>query len=445
VTVRERAPLALIGIAALALACATYSDHLRVAHAEAERGDWSASEARLERVLGVDSRDELPETWNSETTLAVLERAMVLQAQGAWAESARDLSAAETELELIDLQLDTPGKIGSYIYSDSAEEYRAPPIERMALNAFNMMNYLALDQLRSAGVEARRYQVMRDYLEQVESHPHGRFGAYLAGFVFEHLGEWERALRYYEDALEDGPLESLRAPVARTAARSSWRGPEVEKSLARSASAAGPGEVPAELLVVLNLGRTPIKVPKRIPVGAAVGIAGTFITGDPRVLERSVLKVVVYPELEPVPSRVTAGRIRVDGRDVQPELLNDLAAEVRREYEKLKPRIIGAALTRMIARALAAEGARAAARKAGGEVVGILVALGTEAALVGLDKPDTRSWTFLPGRVLVARVPVPPGEHTVRVDLSGRGGGSREVPVSVAAGSYAAVVVTEPR
>ena len=233
----RRGAAACVGVFALGLACATYSDLLSGAHAEARRGNWSASEAQLNKVVGVSSREELPEGWSSQTALAVLERAIVLQAQGVWAGSARDFSAAENELEFIDLQLDAPGKIGTYIYSDSAEEYRAPPIERMALNAFNMLNYLALSQLRSAGVEARRYQVMRDYLEELEPHPHGRFGAYLAGFVFEHLGEPARALRYYEDALEDGPLESLEAPVARLAARSRWRGPEVSRSLARSDSA----------------------------------------------------------------------------------------------------------------------------------------------------------------------------------------------------------------
>jgi hypothetical protein len=62
---------------------------------------------------------------------------------------------------------------------------------------------------------------------------------------------------------------------------------------------------------------------------------------------------------------------------------------------------------------------------------------------VALDRPDTRSWTMLPGRVLVARVPVTPGAHSVEVTFGG--GGGRTVPVDIRAGGYAAVVVTEPR
>ncbi len=417
---------ALLCCAAIAAGCATYSDKLRAAHEAAARDDWRAAEQQINSMIGVSSRHELPETWNSERSLGVLERSVVLLAQGAWPESARDLSAAESELELIDLKLDTVGKIGTYVYSDSAEEYRASPLELTALNVINMLNYLAMLDLSGAAVEARRYQVMRNYLDTLGTEqPRGRLGAYLAGFIFERLGEADRALRYYQDVLEERKLASLDAPVAR-----------------RARLAPSP-----EVLVVLAGGRAPYKVPKRIPVGAAIGIAGTFITGDPRVLQHSVLKVVVYPELEAVPSGVSGGRVRIGDRAWETELVSDVSAEVTKEYDAIKPRIIGAALTRLIARAAVAEGAIAAGRQAGGagEVVGILAALGTEAALVGLDKPDTRSWTFLPGRVWVARIPVEPGAHEVAVEVAGARPVERRVPIQVGPGGFAVVVVAEPR
>ncbi len=412
--------------AVVAVGCATYSDKLISAHESAARDDWPGAEEQINKMLGVESRADLPETWNSERSLAVLERAVVLQAQGAWHESARDLSAAETELELIDLTLDTVGKIGTYIYSDSAEEYRAPPLERVALNVLNMLNYLSMSDLQGAAVEARRYQVMRDYLENLGfDHPRGRVGAYLAGFVFEHLGEADRALRYYKDVQAETKVHSLEEPVARRGKR--------PKS--------------GEVLLVIGAGRTPIKVPKRIPIGAAVGIAGTLISGDPRVLQHSVFKVVVYPELQEVPSLVRGARARIGDRNVELELVTDVAAEVTREYDKIRPRIIAAALSRMIARAVVSEGAMAAGRSAGGagEVVGIVAGLGAEALLVGLDKPDTRSWTFLPGRVWVARMLLPAGAHEVVVQLEGQGVGERRVPIEVVEGGYTAVVVIEPR
>jgi uncharacterized protein len=421
----RRRGAALLCCAALAAGCATYSDKLRAAHEAADREDWPEAERQINRMIGVDSRAELPEVWNSEKSLAVLERSVVLMAQDAWRESSRDLSAAESELEVIDLKLDTVGKIGAYVYSDSAEEYRASPVELTTLNAINMLNYLAMSDLDGAAVEARRYQVMRDYLETLGAEePRARLGAYLAGFVFERLGESDRALRYYEDVAGERKLESLDAAIARRA---------------RPAS--------GEVLVVIAGGRAPYKVPKRIPIGAAVGIAGTYITGDPRVLEHSIFKVVVYPELEAAPSEVSGGRVRIGDREWETELVSDVAADVAKEYDAIKPRILGAALTRMIARALVSEGTIAAGRRAGGagELVGILAALGTEAALVGLDKPDTRSWTFLPARVWAARVPVAAGAHDVVVEVAGSRTVERRIPVEVAPGGCAVVVVAEPR
>jgi hypothetical protein len=423
---RSRFRVALLCCAAVATGCATYSDHMLAAHEAAARADWPAAEEEINSILGVGSRAEIPEHWDSEKSLGVLERAAVLQAQGAWKESARDLSAAESELELIDFNVDTVGTIGTYIYSDSAGEYRTPPLERVALNVFNIANYLAMSDLEGAAVEARRYQVMRDYLENMGiEHPPGTIGAYLAGFTFERLGEAGRALRYYQDAQSTVKLRSLEDPIARKGQR--------PKS--------------GEVLVVIGAGRTPIKVPKRIPVGAAVGIAGSAISGDLRVLQHSVFKVVVYPELEPVPSQVTGARVRIGDREAPTELVTDVAAEVAREYDKMRPRIIAAALTRMIARAAVSEGAMAAGRASGGagEVVGIVAGLGAEAALVAMDKPDTRSWTFLPGRVWVARAQVAAGKHEVVVQLEGDGPSERRVPIEVIPGGYTAVVVAEPR
>ena len=117
--------------AAFALGCATYSDHMLAAHEAAASTDWASAEEQINSILGVDSRKVLPEAWTSEKSLAVLERAIVLQAQGAWKESARDLSAAESELELLDFSVDAIGTIGTYVYSDSAGKYRTPPLERL--------------------------------------------------------------------------------------------------------------------------------------------------------------------------------------------------------------------------------------------------------------------------------------------------------------------------
>lgn len=439
---RRRSGL-IISLAAITAGCATYTDRMQVAMMATSAGDYSAAISELNTFLGVGSSGEVPSRWGADAALATLERAVLLQSLQQYRDSARSFSAAEKELELLDLSIDPIGALGSYVYSDSARKYKAPPSERLALNALNLLNFIALGDLEGAAVEARRFQVMRDYLESEKIAEHGVavLGSYLAGFVFERRGEGDRSLRYYEEALAAGPLDSLRQPAVRLAQHFPYRGPRLEALLASAAAAAG---TRSEVLVLLAIGRVSHKVPERIPIGAAIGIAGAHFTGDADWLARGVAKVVVYPELVSTPSRLGNPSVQINGSEIALEPLIDIDAVVRREYEEIKPQIIAAALTRLATRAAIAEGVRAAGSQES-SLLGALLGVLVEGTLVALDRPDTRSWTMLPGRVLVARIPVEPGRHVIDVDFPGTPGAARQVSVDVPAEGFAAVVVTEPR
>ncbi|MBK7951413.1 MAG: hypothetical protein IPK00_22285 [Deltaproteobacteria bacterium] len=459
------AALAWVGVAWVGVGCATYSDRMQAATTAVESGAYADGLTALNKALRVDSEQELPERWRSNDPLTVLERGIVLQSLGRYAESSHDLQAAEQEIELLDMRVGAVGALGKYLYSDAAGKYKAPPSERLALNAINLLNYLARGDLEGAAVEARRFQTQREYLSNngVDAPGPASLGAYLAGVVFEKLGEGDRALRYYEEAMAGaGPLESLREPVNRLAKSHPYRGPRIEALLAQGAptgapagSAAGAGsktssKKPAmgEILVVTAVGRVPRKVPERMPIGAAVGIAGTILTDDLSVLQHSVFKVLVIPALQPVGSGLSSVAVAVDGEAAPLELVTNLGASVAQEFEGNKPRIIAAGISRLVARAAVAEGARIAGSQAGGDsgnLIGALLGLATEAALVAADRPDTRSWTMLPGRVLAMRMPVRAGAHTVEIGFGEAGALPRQFQVNVAPGGLATVVVTEPR
>lgn len=443
------ANVALVAAAALCAAltggCATYSDRVLLAGQAAAGGDYQGAVAALNKVIGVRSADQLPESWDADRALATLERSILLQSMERYQDAARDLSAAETELELIDLSRDPVGSLAGYLYSDSAVPYAALPTERLAMNPINLLNYLGGGDLSGAAVEARRFQAMREYLasENIDDHGVAALGTYLAGFVFEKLGEPDRALRYYEEALERARLSMLEAPVAELARLAAYRGPRIESVLATAPATTDEGEH-GEILVVVSQGRVPHKVPERIPVGAAIGIAGAFATEDYRWLTRGAGKVVVYPELVATPSRLGRPVVRTAGWAVEPELLVDLGASVRREYDDLKPKIMAAALARLATRAAVAEGVRAGLKNESSAGADIL-ALFFEGLLVAADRPDTRSWTMLPGRVYVARMRVPPGRHEVEVAFGDAAATTRRSVVDVPARGFATVVVTEPR
>ena len=251
-------------------------------------------------------------------------------------------------------------------------------------------------------------------------------------------------MRYYDEALEAGSLESLREPVARLSKLTSYRGKYIQKFLDSGPAPTSGKDQTSSLLVAVNIGRVPHKVPERMPIGAAIGIAGSYISGNPAVLGYSAFKVVVYPELIQPPSLYNKVEMTLDGQRARLDLTSDLGVEIRNEYEKLKPQIIGAALSRMIVRAAAAEGARQAGKQEN-STVGWIAALATEATLVAMDKPDTRSWIFLPNRVYLYQTRVKPGTHTIEIKLGSSDGATLKHNVDIAPGGYAAVIVTAPR
>lgn len=493
--VPQHARVAMLGASLLLMSCATYSERTDDARRALRRGDYAGSLALWNKVLKVRKPEEIPNKLKKNGELVILERATVLQAMGEWESSAVNFEFADKQLELLDIAKDTAGNIGKYIYSDSATKFKTSPTEKLSLNAMNLINYLVRGDLSGAKVEAKRFTVMRNYLRDYDpENEHGAFGSYLAGYVHERQGNYDEALRYYDEALTERDFRTLRDVIPDLANKGAYRGERIkdylpatpkaapapkpapkpaappkpatdDPSIQRPSSAtkdepaapvagstpspppeadaaAGPAAelgsiVPrsawnavasadrgGEVLVVTKIGRVPYRIPERIPIGLAIGLAGAFVTGDTTLLEYGMFKFVTYPELASAQNIFETATVKVDGHAIPIDLASDLGSEIVAEFEELKPKIIGAALTRMIARAAAAEGARAAGNQAegAGGLVGFLAAAAVEGTLVALDKPDTRSWSTLPDRVFIARSRLPAGAHTVVVEVAGPGG-----------------------
>ena len=305
--------------------CATYSDHTEAARQFAQRGDYDSAVAELDKLLGVEDHHAHPDRFRDDTGLVLLERGMLHQARGDHDGSRKDLQVADKELELLDLSNSVVSDVARYFYSDSAGPYKISPVERLSLNAMNILNHLALGDLRGARVEAKRFTVMRSFLKDMDpDHAHGAIGSYLAGFVYEQLGEDASAMHHYDDAIEEARFVSLVEPVSLLAERVSYRGSNIRALLEQGStpSARGGGEI----LVVAGVGRVPFKTPKRMPIGAAVGIVAADITGDLEVLERSAFKVLIFPELVPALGTHHSVQTRIDGDPVPMDQVTNLGA-----------------------------------------------------------------------------------------------------------------------
>lgn len=459
--------LALPAFALLGSGCAGHSAKTLEARQALDAGQPKQALALYNEALEVDSEKDLPEDVGGEASLLILDRSMILQQVEKFDLSSRDLETADKQIEMLDFSRSTVDDIGKYVFSDDTGPYKAPPYEKLMINTMNMVNYLARGDLSGARVEARRLAIMQKYLRDHEDPAASMMapGSYFAGFVFEKSGSPDEALRYYDEALARASFPSLVEPVRRLRAISGYDserlralvgsapGDEAQTTPAPAAVASGAGpEAPAaeasadanlgELLVVINYGRVPAKVAKRIPIGLALTYASLYMspaqTSQTNALAaQGLVTWVNYPELEKTQRPLATPGFALDGKWQRLEGALAVDREAARAYEKQRGAVIASAITRMISRVVAGQ----AARVAGGsnDALGLLLSLGTQAALTAADTPDTRSWATLPARIAIGRVRLPPGEHRVLVQAQGV---RKEAKVTLAPGGWAVVSLT---
>jgi tetratricopeptide (TPR) repeat protein len=389
-----------------------------------DAGDAKGAVREIDEELDVKDEKEMPKDIQGDNALLVLDRASIQQGLVHFDLSKKDFEAADKAIDMLDLAHNASDSIGEYVFSGSAGRYQAPPYEKLMINTLDMLNYLETRDLNGARVEARRLSVMQKYYKDQLAHadnPVLGLGSVLAGFAFEKSGEYDEALRYYDEALQFSGFHSLAGAVKRIAPLGSYKSPRL-RAIVGEDPKAPPDDDDADVLFVVGYGRVAHKVAERIPIGLALtlfssALAPNDVSKANELAAQGLVTWINFPSLAPGQGKYAIPECRLDGEYVQLEEAVDVDQQVRAEWKKIEGKIIVSAITRMIARVAVGQGIRAAAGK--DNVVGLIASLGAQATLTALDTPDTRSWETLPARVAVARVRLPPGRHKVVVDARG--------------------------
>jgi uncharacterized protein len=420
---RAVAALPLLLFASLALAglegCASHSERTLPVRTALDEGAPREAIRLLNEQMEVKSDADQPTDLSSDAALWLLDRASVQQAVTQFDLSRRDFEVADKAIDMLDLAHDARDSIGEYVFSGSSGKYQAPPYEKLLVNTLDMVNYLEKHDLEGARVEARRLAVMQRY---VGDDLHERddavlgLGAFLAGLTFEKSDRADEALHWYADAARFAPFKSM-APA----------------SLERTDDGQG------EIVLLVGYGRVPHKIANRIPIGLALTLYADALSPDNveqanRLAAQGLVTWINFPTLGPEQGGFAVPSCVIDDRALELAEAVNVSHDVRAEWSKIEGKIIVSAITRLIARFVAGEAARAAAGR--NEGLGLLLSLGTQATLTALDTPDTRSWETLPARFAVARMRVAPGKHHVRLDARGV---SRTVDVDVERGGWSFV------
>lgn len=405
----------------------------------------------------------------SSRLLYFYERGLVLHDRGDYGGSNAALDRAETLVgDLYTRSLSR--EIGSLLTSDNLREYRGERFESAYLHYYRILNYLYLGQVEAAAVESRRLnqRLQRYQDEKGPSYRNDPFLQYLTGLIYEMAGERVDADVSLRAALEAyqtvNPADGIEMP------------PDLPCDLARNAEALGqrseaeqyraehdcPGRAPGGratgvVNLIIECGYVDTRVEQNLvfPIYRddayeSIGedrFARTLVErghGQPRPdLELDYLLRVAVPRMVDVPCSVqraevsavanlvaarapargdmlrATGRIGAPGPRVRTATVQNLSALANRAFEEAQTEIMTRTVIRALAKYLAKKRADKdeknadGTRKAKNPLLGLLVqgfAFATEGA-------DTRSWSLLPQRILLARLELPPGSYRLNIRL----------------------------
>lgn len=134
-------------------ACQSYNDQVAELVATYETGDFDAA-------AEVIASGDLDDAIESETdgVLFMLESAKVLQDAGRYRQSSRMFDRASSRLEQFDLKasVSVSEEFRSTVGTQASREYRGTDYDRILLEVYEVLNYLAVDDFGEAMVHVRR-------------------------------------------------------------------------------------------------------------------------------------------------------------------------------------------------------------------------------------------------------------------------------------------------
>ncbi|OGX09120.1 MAG: hypothetical protein A2Z88_00170 [Omnitrophica WOR_2 bacterium GWA2_47_8] len=343
--------------------------------------------------------------------LYLFDRAYVAHLNKEYKESIRYFTFAEYKIDELYTK-SISNILSTWILNDINAPYRGEEFEHTLINIFQALNYLSLDDVSEALVEARSLDRKMNLLKQL--HPDEKnvyredaFGRLLAGILYESTNRrqdlndaiisYKKALTAYESPfyqdMHPPPLilkENLKA-----AAEKFDRGIDEKQNM-------------AEVYLIHSNGLGAIKYPVDI----------SFPTPDGYLMQ------IAFPEYnerfyEIKDSQLAAVSVKNKKFQAKTELGVNLVAVAKKSFTAKKNWFIAKGIVRPLGKYALERTLEEKAREEHGR--GAAYAVKGVSSLYNLfsEQADLRSWQTLPAEIRIGRLILPPGSYTLNVSFLG--------------------------
>jgi hypothetical protein len=365
--------------------CAGYAERIRTPRSYLERGNYDAAISSLKPLVESKDNDQL---------LYLMDLGLVYHAAGQYEQAVSTFLKAEEFAAAQDYTSITQ-EAGSVLVNDDVARYKGEDFEKILINVYLAIDFTLMGKWDSALVECRKINHKLDLLIAKGQIPDERnaFAKYLAAALFEARGETDSAFVDYRQLLKwPQSVPYLAGPLLRIAdlLKASQEYESYVKKFPDEKDFRL-GKSKGELILIVELGKVPIKVPSPqfhlVPMMSIRGYSsGSVVLHSPTV-----------------PGEWQSQKLY----DIERTAINELNHK------------IAAIAAKKAAGIVAKELAGAAVAKAtDNKFLGFLTALFLRAS----DKADLRSWSTLPAELQLIRVKLPVGTHKLVLDVLPRQG-----------------------
>ena len=369
---------------------------------------------------------------------------------GDYAESAKYLDKAEEVYEDLYTKSVT-NEAAAIATNDNVRPYRARPFEIIMLHEYQILNYLAMQDIDGALVEAKRANLALERLYQKDNEKVNDNGLlrYLIAMVFDMAGEGDDAAIAYVKAVkafDEGEVklpkeawEFVNEQLNHMDRNNDLNGLKHEP-LAQTPKATKAREMGQEIVIVGYAGHSPIL--------GEMYMSGTFVSGgsmhlnykDGQTGRMSSITLIAppvpggssgtfhvgfsLPEKRTLKQSVAGFAVSVDKQPrIKPEMYMDVDSELDKNLKDESSTTITRTAVRVILRTIAAQKAKSATNTGNG-VLDLLKNIAVDVGQSQLEQADLRVGLFMPNTVHMVRIPVEPGSHSVSVNTLNYAGGA---------------------